>query len=68
MVKYPTAISLLLPVVSTIQPNLFDSAINVVPRTRLCKFSSVRSGSRSTNDGASMSRYALNAGSMATVR
>ena len=42
-VKYPTAISLLLPVVNTIQPNLFESAINVVPRTRLCKFSSVKS-------------------------
>ncbi|CAB4852915.1 unannotated protein [freshwater metagenome] len=66
--KYPTAISLLLPVVSTIQPNLLESAISVVPRMRLCRFSSVRSGALSANASAVISRYALNAGSMATVR
>ena len=40
-VAYPTAISDLLPVVRTIEPNLFESAISSVPRMRAWMFSSV---------------------------
>src|ERR1700679_1117215 len=39
-VQYPQAISLLLPVVSTSAPVLFDSAINKLPRILGCRFSS----------------------------
>ena len=39
-VQYPVDISLLLPVVNTSAPNLFDSAINSVPRILGCRFSS----------------------------
>ena len=38
------AISLLLPVVSTSQPNLFDIVMRIVPRMRACRFSSARPG------------------------
>ncbi|MNT14096.1 hypothetical protein D3C72_1490880 [compost metagenome] len=31
----------MLPVVTTIEPNLFEMAIRIVPRVRLCRFSSV---------------------------
>ena len=65
--KYPTAVSLLLPVVKTIQPNLLDSAISVVPRTRLCRFSSVKSADRFSKLGSSISKYELNAGSIEIV-
>ena len=67
-VEKPAAISLLLPVVSTSQPNLLDSAISVVPRTRACRFSSARSGSRPSKLSDSMSRSAVNAGSMGMTR
>jgi hypothetical protein len=44
-----------LPVVSTSQPNLFDSAISRLPRMRAWMFSSVMSGSRPANVSASIS-------------
>ena len=50
-VAYPTAISDLLPVVSTMAPVLFDSAMRIVPRMRACRFSSVASGARCRNCG-----------------
>ena len=40
MVAYPVAISLLLPVVSTSQPNLLESAMIRLPLIRDCMFSS----------------------------
>ena len=43
----------MLPVVSTMEPNLLDSAISRVPRMRDCRFSSVVSASRPSNSGAS---------------
>src|SRR5580765_6395277 len=43
-VQYPVLISLLFPVLSTIQLNLFESDIKYVPRTRAWMFSSVTSG------------------------
>ena len=61
------AISLLLPVVSTSQPNLFDIAIRMVPRTRAWRFSSARPGSSPANGSASMPRNAECASSMGTV-
>ena len=39
MVEYPTASSVLLPVVSTRWPSRFDSPIRMMPRTRACTFS-----------------------------
>ena len=41
----------MLPVVSTSQPNLFDSAISRLPRIRAWRFSSVMSGSRPSKTG-----------------
>ena len=61
------AISLLLPVVSTSQPNLFDIVIRIVPRMRAWRFSSARPGSVPANGSASMSRNAEWAGSIGTV-
>ena len=61
------AISLLLPVVSTSQPNLFDSVIRIVPRIRAWRFSSARPGSGPANGSASMSRNAAWAASIGTV-
>ncbi len=61
------AISLLLPVVSTSEPNLFDIAIRIVPRIRACRFSSASPGSVPANVGASMSRNAAWAPSIGTV-
>jgi hypothetical protein len=58
----------LFDVVSTIQPNLLDSAISSTPRMRDWMFSSVRSGSWPMNDGASRSTSAWWAASMAMVR
>ena len=43
------AISLLLPVVSTIQPNLLESAMSTLPRMRAWRFSSAMSGSAPSN-------------------
>ena len=43
------AISLLFPVVSTIQPNLFEMVINTLPRTRACTFSSASPGAVPSN-------------------
>jgi hypothetical protein len=59
------AISLLLPVVSTMEPNLLDSAISSVPRMRACRFSSVVSSARPANCGASAALKASNCGAMA---
>ena len=42
-VAYPTAYSLLLPVASTSEPNLFEIAISRLPRIRAWRFSSVTS-------------------------
>ena len=44
-VAYPMASSLLLPVVSTSQPYLFEMAISTLPLTRACTFSSATPGS-----------------------
>ena len=46
------AISLLLPVVSTSQPNLFDIVMRMVPRMRACRFSSARPGLGARERGA----------------
>jgi hypothetical protein len=68
-VEYPTASSLLLPVVRTSQPrNLFERAMRSVPRMRGCRFSSVRSSSSPAKLGPSSSRNAAWAGSIAIVR
>ena len=61
------AISLLLPVVSTSQPNLFDIVMRMVPRTRACRFSSARPGGRSANGSASIPRNAPWASSIGMV-
>src|SRR2546430_8910160 len=45
----------LLPVATSIQPNLLDSAISRTPRARAWMFSSVRSGSLPLNGSASAS-------------
>ena len=55
-VQYPTASSLLLPVVSSSAPNLFESAIRTPPRTRAWMFSSVTSGGRPAKIAWSASR------------
>jgi hypothetical protein len=55
----------LLPVVSTIEPNLFDSAISKVPRMRAWMFSSVASSARPANSCASEPRNASNIGAIA---
>jgi hypothetical protein len=47
------AISLLLPVVSTMLPNLLDSAISSTPRMRAWMFSSVVSSGLPLNSSAS---------------
>ena len=60
-------ISDLLPVVSSIEPNLFDSAISVTPRMRDWMFSSVMSGARLPKTGASMPVKASIAGPMPIV-
>jgi hypothetical protein len=52
----------LLPVVSTIEPNLLDSAISVRPRMRDWMFSSVMSGGRLPKTGPSMPPKASIAG------
>ena len=61
------AISLLLPVVSTIQSNLFDIVMRIVPRTRACRFSSASPGSVPANVSASMDVNASWAGSIEMV-
>ena len=58
----------MLPVAITSQPNLFESAISSVPRMRACRFSSVRSGSRPANDGASAAPNASTIGSIGISR
>src|SRR5271154_1467042 len=50
-VQYPVDISLLFPVVSTSAPNLFDNAINSVPRIRGCRFSSANPNGVPLNSG-----------------
>jgi len=49
-------------VVSTIEPNLLDSPMSSVPRTRACRFSSARSSARPSKTGFSEARNASNAG------
>ncbi|MCY1313990.1 hypothetical protein D9M70_645690 [compost metagenome] len=39
----------MLPVVTTIEPNLLEIAIRMVPRVRLCRFSSVMPDSVPSN-------------------
>ena len=43
-VQYPNANSVLLPVESTIHPNLLDNAIKISPLIRACIFSSATLG------------------------
>ncbi len=52
MVAYPTAISDLFPVVSSISPNLLLIAISITPRSRDWIFSSVTSAPRPANTPA----------------
>src|ERR1700722_21006284 len=52
-VQYPTDISLLLPVVKTSEPNLFDRAISNAPRIRACRFSSANPTGDPANNGFS---------------
>ena len=59
------AISLLLPVVTTIEPNLLDIAMSSVPRMRDCRFSSVVSSARPSKLGASCAPNASNIGLIA---
>ncbi len=56
------AISLLLPVVTTMEPDLFDSAMSSVPRMRDCRFSSVLSSASPSNGAASWRRKASKSG------
>ena len=60
-------ISLLLPVVSSMSPNLLLIAISVTPRMRDCRFSSVISGARLPKAGASILWKASIAGPIGTV-
>ena len=53
--------------VSSISPNLFDSAIRRSPRRRDCTFSSVRSGAWPWNSGASVSSTAATPPAMGSV-
>ena len=66
--EYPTEDSLLLPVLSSSQPKALERPIRITARMRLWRFSSVRPGGRSPNDGSSMPMSATWAGSMGTVR
>src|SRR5665213_3647036 len=64
-VEYPVAISLLFPVVSTIHPWAFDSAMSSTPRMRLWRFSSVSPSGAPPTRGVSVSaraRWAANLG------
>ncbi len=61
------AVSLLLPVVRTIHPNLLDMVMRIVPRMRAWRFSSASPGSSPANGSASMSRNASCAGSIGIV-
>ncbi|MNS88239.1 hypothetical protein D3C71_2047730 [compost metagenome] len=58
------AISLLLPVVRTMEPNLLDSAISKVPRMRACRFSSVVSSGRPAKSCASAALKLSNIGAI----
>ena len=58
------AISLLLPVVSTSQPNLFEIAIRMLPRMRAWTFSSATFGCVPSNMPPSVESMALKTGSM----
>jgi hypothetical protein len=58
------AISLLLPVVSTMEPNLLDRAMRNTPRIRAWMFSSVVSSGRPLNSWASDDLKASNSGTM----
>ena len=63
-VQYPTASSLLLPVVSTSAPVSFESAIRICPRIRACTFCSARSQSGRACAASSCARKAACIGSM----
>ena len=52
----PSELSDLLPVETTIQPNVVESAINVMPRMRAWMFSSVMSGLVPEKEGTSIAR------------
>ena len=62
------AISLLLPVVRTIHPNLLEMVISTLPRMRACTFSSATLGVVPSKYGSSMSVKARCAGSMGTTQ
>jgi len=55
----------LLPVVSTIEPNLLDNAMSSVPRMRDWRFSSAVSNARPLNSGARPARKASKIGRIA---
>jgi hypothetical protein len=61
------AISLLLPVVRTIQPLALDRAMSNIPRMRDCRFSSVRPAVSPPSRGARVADRARWASSMARV-
>ena len=61
------AISLLLPVVSTIHPLAFDTPMSSTPRRRDCRFSSVRPEGSRPSTGASMEAKATCASSIGTT-
>jgi hypothetical protein len=61
------AISLLLPVVSTIQLNLLEIVMSTFPRIRDCTFSSATFSAAPANTGASICSNDECAGSMGTV-
>ena len=65
-VAYPMAISLLLPVVNTIQPNLLEIVIRTLPRILACTFSSATLGWVFRKVDFSISAKAVCAGSMGT--
>ena len=62
------AISLLLPVVKTIQPNLLEMVIKMFPRILAWTFSSATLGLAPRNRSSSMSLNARCAGSMGTTQ
>src|SRR5712691_12694323 len=67
-VQYPTAISDLLPVLRTMEPNLLDSAIKKFPRTLACRFSSVTFSGRPRKASANAVWYEWKTSDIGSVK
>ncbi|MNY76549.1 hypothetical protein D3C86_2161670 [compost metagenome] len=57
----------MLPVVTTIEPNLLEIAIRIVPRVRLCRFSSVMPWSVPSNMSDSDARNPSTGSEIGTI-